>query len=982
MGKAHAVVSDGSGWWRLDGEMVNGRGWREFDPATGDPGRLSRPAFFEAGLEADGSVPADDWCALAPVPPGLEGTPFGTAGGLLGWRSVRSADGSGEAVSVTGDVARLRPELMKSSGIHWQPGVVGPIRMPGGGPAVALLIAGRGTSVTFSDGEVGGSDVHTGRSCDYAKGTPLVPPVVYWHALRARDEQGSAALRGITREQAAALVEAARRGRAEKAVRQVLPQITHEKLVLGVAGVLEVAVAQAERVRSLPEPVSTRPVEIVNTPEAEELPEAEPPAGAGVAVPATASDQDLGRAVAGLTERATYYGHYSGSRSSYETLPNLRGVVAVLTGNPPKKGLLSKLGLGAKKPSSADVPTTSVDWSTPVTGGLGALALRASLATTPPEVRSALMVLLAEVARHPVLIPAAGHWRRLKLVSVKSSTPQAIRDQEVEHGTMLPTRGGQAFAFFWDTEYHDGSYRGVLTALEHVTEPGDFGPVDGYRISLEREGGSWGSPEAILALLDLLAQHGPASWRPEAVDELVNRTGLTRAEAALLLAGLLQIDSYENNFLPKEVRELLGLKVAEAKTARDALVGRLDVGARLRLLSAAMPDEPADLWEKGPDVERLAREWVALFGRRVPVADELVAAFAASRKGAYTGAQDAAAVLQAMAAPAATGWLNVDLTARFEDKRLTYDGDSGFLPRHLSDTVIGLLWLAYHLPLHDPLRRTLPEVYDALRQRLAHPGLLMLFRQAEGRTLDGLRQVYGLPPAPEGPNAPEELLDLGGAGYLVSRPWRSELYVRPAALDGAGQPLLALGEAVPDQWSYPLLVARGEALARLVAELRAPEVTEGWLQDPAVSVPDLVERVSARTGLDAAAARYYLQLLALPDPTDKNVRLWNGWTPRRLKAATSALTEAGLVVEGRRARAGRSVFLPSAWLNVKAPGLPLEAWKVPLLGLSPGGASPLDLAVPVTSVRELFRLAWERVEGDDGPRLEALRTGRAAGRAR
>lgn len=86
------------------------------------------------------------------------------------------------------------------------------------------------------------------------------------------------------------------------------------------------------------------------------------------------------------------------------------------------------------------------------------------------------------------------------------------------------------------------------------------------------------------------------------------------------------------------------------------------------------------------------------------------------------------------------------------------------------------------------------------------------------------------------------------------------------------------------------------------------------------------------------------------------------------------------MVEGKRVRAGRTLFLPSGWLNVKAPGLPVEAWKVPLLGLRADGSSPLDLTVPVTSVRELYQRAWARVVADDGPRMQTLETGRPGSR--
>ncbi|WP_285601134.1 hypothetical protein [Kineosporia sp. NBRC 101731] len=988
VGKVRDVATDGSGWWRLEGEGYSGRSWREYDPATGDPGRRSRPAFFEAGLAAEGAELADDWCALAPLRPGLEGTPFGAADGLLGWRSVRQEDGSLEAVSVTGEVARLSARLTGSAWMSHQAAALGPIRMPGGGEPAALLASGRAGGITFTDGEARGAELVTGRrgaEAVYARGTAYIPPVAFWHALRARDENGSAVLRAITREQGRALLDGARKGKAVKAVRAVLPGIGDERLVLGVAGVAEAAAEQVQRITALPRPVTTGVVEIKPRPVTgevilpEETPAVDPVPGQGIPVPPQATDADLQRSLGGLTDVRSYY--WSRSHETPDAIVNLKGVVAAVTGGPPKKGLLSKVGLGRQRTAVVEVPSTSVDWS-PVIGGLGALALRAGLATTPADDRAALLVLLAAVAQTP-LAEQDGHWRRLRLTS-----PQPSSTNDVELGTLLPTRGGQAFAQSWGNEYLDGAYRGVLTAIEYVPGRGDFGPVEGFSIAGSREGWGWGGQQRLRQMLELVETRGPAPWRSEAVDELVRETGLTRVEASLLLTGLLRIDTYENNFLPKPVREQLGLKVAEAKAARDSLHRMLTTADRLHLLGAAMPEQPADLWEKGPDVGRLAQEWNTRFGRRVPVPDVLVADLAAARKNTYSGAGDASAVLQGMVAPESTPWLTTDVQCRMEEHRVVYDGEKAknpgdaFRDSHLADTVIGMLWLAYRLPLGDPIRAVLPRVYEALRQRLDNPDLLLSFAAGQPEAgLDGLRQVYGLPPAPTGQPRSTETWELGGAGYLVSRPGLTQVYVRPNALHSDGAPLLGLAGTPAGRQGAALLIAQGTGLARLVDELRAesPE-NSGWLQDPLVSVPELVDRVSDRLGLDENAARLYLQLLALPDPTDKNVRLWNGWTPRVLKAATAALLGAGLVVEGQRARAGRGVFLPSAWLPVKAPGLPVEAWKVPMLGLLADGTSPLDLGVPVTSVRELYGTAWERVVADDGPRMDALRTGRDARR--
>ena len=93
---------------------------------------------------------------------------------------------------------------------------------------------------------------------------------------------------------------------------------------------------------------------------------------------------------------------------------------------------------------------------------------------------------------------------------------------------------------------------------------------------------------------------------------------------------------------------------------------------------------------------------------------------------------------------------------------------------------------------------------------------------------------------------------------------------------------------------------------RLTAVCAVP-VPEGvdpaaYHQDPTLSVPELVAQVATRFDLTEDAAALYLQLLALPDPTDANVARWTGWKPARLRQARAALaeTDAELVVTKTR----------------------------------------------------------------------------------
>lgn len=135
----------------------------------------------------------------------------------------------------------------------------------------------------------------------------------------------------------------------------------------------------------------------------------------------------------------------------------------------------------------------------------------------------------------------------------------------------------------------------------------------------------------------------------------------------------------------------------------------------------------------------------------------------------------------------------------------------------------------------------------------------------------------------------------------------------------------------------------------------------GYELNPALSVPELVAEAVAALGVRADAAALYLQLLALARPTDQNVRRWNGWTPARHKAVQAELVDAGAVETGRRARAGRTAFVPGPWTDLKAPHLPLETAKLGLHEASAGRSEPempfLRLLSPVPP-HELFAEAW------------------------
>lgn len=146
----------------------------------------------------------------------------------------------------------------------------------------------------------------------------------------------------------------------------------------------------------------------------------------------------------------------------------------------------------------------------------------------------------------------------------------------------------------------------------------------------------------------------------------------------------------------------------------------------------------------------------------------------------------------------------------------------------------------------------------------------------------------------------------------------------------------------------------------------------GPATDPSVAVPDLVEDVATTIGVDMQAARYFLQLLALPAPTDADVRAWNGWKKKDIDATGAELVAVGVAVTAKRTGAARRFFLPGGWLDGRSglyPSRPVEVWKTQMyLMWQDIKAHPVVKGCPaLVPAQDLFRTAWERYRSGDVP---------------
>ncbi|WP_109000604.1 hypothetical protein [Streptomyces rishiriensis] len=965
------VLGDGASYWR-QGRQGRQQVWLEYDPATGTHGRASLPAFLRSGIREDATLLQEN-CELLPLQPGLEQTPFGTDGTVLG-RWVRTQGEGAEARTVAGTPDGRTVTLPWAGGRA--PGVpLGALRLPGGAEPVAVrlhrqiaLYAGDDTSAAGELGRLTPME----RGGEFAAGTRFVPPVEYWHALRPRDERASAALRALTDEQAAEIVRAAARALAERQavlaaagpvdaasegrsvvptadevvqeiVSRLLPALGDRRLVTGVGALVRAVLRLAESTAAFVAPPVARPTAQSNRVDGM-FADLKPEHG---------DDQTLREAVTGITPMQGWWG----GETRWATLRQIRSVNHVLSGKPadgkPLPGASRTAGVpDGWRSDEFTVPGIGPVW-TPVLDVLRPLAYRAACPTTTVQHREALLLLLEAIADGPLAVPA-GLLREVVL-----SEPH---EKQERVGQVL-RRDGRTVVVLGCQSVDRQTGRVNWLALEH-DPAGRFGAIAHFTLVRESAHPAVYPADALAAVTGLVRDKGPAPWQPEAPDALAAATHgrLGPVQAALLLAG-------NPPQLTAEVIAATGLKPRQ-KQLGDALLTSVRPGDRAALVGALLPQAPGALWTAGPDTQAAGRVWAERLPGVVRLPEELAGELALD--GLPTGAAEE--VLN----PGLTPWIHRTTVQRPDKDGNLVAEDPAALPGRydLTRAVAALAGLAYSLPYAHPLRAALPQGLAAVRRRVADPGLLVdldvAWTEKGTSTAVELRKAYGLP-ATGGADA-HGLTAVGEA--LVLRPWYGEqetVLVRPGALDGPDDPVFGLVEGLVGpgrgQGMQALRTLLGEDLAAAVAAGTDPQGPSGHAQDPALSVPELVAEAAAQLGLGADAAALYLQLLALPDPTDRNCVRWTGWRPARMKKARAELAASDLVVEAKRARAGRTLFLPCGWLDLKSPALPVEIWKE---GLYPVRAHAR--AVPLAPVPELFARAWGRVRSGDVPAYEELTT--------
>jgi hypothetical protein len=960
--QSERVFYDGTTFWKQSWDEGEYK-LKEYDPRQDAMGRASMPAWFEQTAKPGWRAMFES-SMLFSMPDSLKSSPLGYADGKIGWilrapivetveePEVTSTEEDEEDYEEDAVVERVNYELTRIDGATWSghlknysSTIVG-IRFPGEDALRPMSIDYNEVRVWTPDGQ---TVTATAPTRSYY-GTTVSPyaswsrditlPLQCWHAMRARDEAGSAALRKLTQAQLEPIFAIALAENAEAKADQGEDPKHCKKTVQAIAkGIPELKDAELRdaiarvilRAAMIQNAISAAIVRIDPTKHKEERSEH------------TFSALDF-QHLCTMVDGGYYYNNY-GHGSAYDPV-----IIAaenfLLTGE-----------------QSVQVEPLGLDGWINHLETLGAMA-RMGFSQGNSEHRAKIVTQMMFWSQRDLF----AHPERYRILVCEGTRGAGNPDEDEDDLRVQITHGASRYYGFFQAEEW-GSKKGTYTLVEY-NEAGEFQEPPKRKLTRSKPLTELNlDAPRLLALGEALGAFvDPEKWDPLIGETIAKRTGLTSSEASLLWVGLPNVNHWNSNFLPKDTRSYLKIKAKDAEVAR-VVFRHGDRAPLIKLLAASLPADPtafnAPLGEGEDDkqspVALLAAAWNQNMGKREVLDEALVLDLSKE----ISLSIDAKTFISAL--------MDVDKATLLHDyPKHKFDADgshvyAGDAPNHpvFSESVISSLieaipFIIATRPPSHPVRKALPRAVAACVEMLKNEDILFSYysqyfwgEHAERERKDTLRMIGGKE------TKKPHMFDNGRQVGVESSNYVN-LYLRPAKVARcADDPLLK--EHMSGEYGdlYNLDHIRSAELAELVKRaVETPVAEDGDERDPRQSVPELVKTVAATHEVSEDAATLYLVLLGWPAPKEKDIKDGLGWTPKVFKAAVAELVAKDLVLEAKRARAGRTVFLPGRWEEHRSPWLPVESWKAPLYAGNSLWKYPPHLT---------FQKAWDRLLAGDKP---------------
>ena len=596
-----------------------------------------------------------------------------------------------------------------------------------------------------------------------------------------------------------------------------------------------------------------------------------------------------------------------------------------------------------------------------------------------------------EWAKHPIH-ELPGRWRVYSLTPIKTylppETPICWKQDDI--------------CYF---RYETGNYTKTSVIVAH-SKSGEFQPPDvaGSGMKYRDPKLGWTATQ-LLENLELMKTN---PWPLPEKDELEQQAAnmqLTSAEALSMWVGMRTFET-SGNRQAAAFRKRYGLKQTNFKTAASAL-SVISGDQRSQMVKQPI--------EKGIDVffaqdrsaawQRIADTYNKISEGQLKLSADVMAGLtfiSATMKDDH---------LTAAGNPEHPIWSN-RATKVASKKRNYYGNQLSFVGNGKNVSLsggfvrsqIGLaLLINYETEIDDPVRLRIADILATVKQAVLHPEtVISLTSQWINTPKDETRDLpLEKLESTVGPMTEEtEVARIADSGMMIGAANDKQMLIgfRPAKIDNRKtmEHLWHTGLATLTEYERPgkfdfvclldqlLFDQLGQLPADIEKEVGISEQIESdaeqrWPHDPRQSVPQVVEKLAKHLKLDEDSATLYLQMLALPDPTQRNICKWNGWTTGRYKKVVEPLEKKELVFQAKRARAGRSYFLPGGWQPLAKPNLPIELWKLELYDrgiqsdVAPGLFVPYGRILPWFSFTKLFEKAWLRIKNGETPQYEEVR---------